>query len=121
MLPDSPRLDYASPTQPTPEGLRGATIIQFWGGFASYGAAAFLIFVLDSLWGMRLLGQVGLGGLHEAVLWLIGIAFVGFIIYAHRAWRWTAFTVGVIAGVLLTLLVAGVVFVLWAQGMSQLH
>ncbi len=81
---------------------------------------ALLIVRLDSLHFMRVLGRVGLGEFHELFLWLIGLSFGGFVVYAQKKWRWTGFTLGVGAGIVLTLLGFGIFFMYAFRG-SDLH
>ncbi|HLL90801.1 MAG TPA: hypothetical protein VK324_15980 [Tepidisphaeraceae bacterium] len=101
--------------------MTGKSIWRFCAGLASYAAVAYAIFRLDSLAGAQLVRRFGLGSFHEPVLWLLAVGFVAFVACAQVRWRWTGFTLGVVTGVVLTLVGAGVFFVLWARGMGQLH
>ena len=115
-MPDT--VDYAAPRRDWSHagpsaGWTGASAARFAAGLVAYAAVAFLLVTLNSLWGMQLLGY-----LHAPVVWLIGLGFVAGVVHLHRKWRWTGFTVGVGAGVVLSLVGGAVWYLVWMIGMS---
>ena len=111
-------IEYAAPTAPETLVVTGASVARFFGGLFSYAAAALLLLRLNTLQWMKALGRVGVGAFHEPILWLIGLSFLAAVVYVQVRWRWTAFTVGVAAGVLLTLVGGGILFLVLMRRMA---
>jgi len=118
MPPHPPTLQYQTPpARLSRPRLARSSVGRFLGGIASYAAMGYLLLRINSIWGMQRLARIGLAGLHEAVMWLIGLGFVALVIYLQKKYRWTAFTLGVLTGVTLTLLALALFLLYVAWGL----
>ena len=119
MLHNAANLDYATPRRDAAgRCITSISVARFVAGLGGYSTIALLISWLGSMAGAKLLGRVGLGAFNEAVLWAVGLGFSCFVVHAQRKWRWTGFTLGVVAGVGLTLIGFGILLLIWAHGMA---
>ena len=114
----STSLDCSTPPRRGGSGLTGAAAGRFVAGIVAYGFVAVLLLRLNTLRVMKLMGRVGLAGLHEFTLWIIGLSFLAAVVYLQMKWRWTAFTIGIASGVALTMIGGAILYLIWAREMG---
>ena len=116
---DTTTLEYATPARRAAGAhITGGSVARFVAGLTCYGVVAWSISLLDTMAGAELLDRVGLGQVQEPVLWGLGLGFLWFVIHAQRKWRWTGFTLGVVAGIGLTAIGVVIFLLVFAFGMQ---